>query len=160
MQSSDYFPVKLRIGSVKKLLSHESEAVKLNRRRPYKDYHYYTVGEFMCTLRNGKIITIPEGYLINGREIGWAWVFHEYLYSSHMFDDSSRCTRKEADFILLEMLRNERLYFYSSLVRFVLTIDLFYGYFEKEWFEGGFKGPEYISDICTNSEGSSTLESI
>jgi hypothetical protein len=127
-----------------------------------KEYYYYTIGEFKCTLRCGETITIPEGYLTDGSsggpDMGWSWLFHDWLYSAHLFDSGKRCSRKKADFVLLEILRSERMYLYRSCVRFVLTLEPLHGQFEKSWFDGGFRGPEYFPK--EDWESSSTIDII
>jgi hypothetical protein len=51
-----------------------------------------------------KKVTVPVGYSSNGSncspDIGFGWLFHDWLYYRHCFDDGSECTKIQADNVL------------------------------------------------------------
>lgn len=118
--------VRIIVGSIRKLT--------LSERLENLRYKYIVTNEYTC-IYNDKQIVVPIGFKSNGAtggpDIGWSWLFHDYLYLTHQFADGSTCDRQLADKIMYDILiyENLKLYAYS----FKITTKLFPCLFERAW---------------------------
>jgi len=128
---------KLSVGDYRHLTSEE--------KKKCPKYKYATCVECSCIINNKKI-TIPKGFLTDGStggpDIGWSWLFHDYLYFTHVFDDGSECTQKQADKIMYDLLTIEKRYLYRTA--FSVVNKIFNFVFKKHWRKRG--GPEFLTD--------------
>ncbi len=112
----------------------------------YPDYKYVTLSEFSYTFGDYNIV-IPKGFLTNGATFApdytSAFIFHDYLYGSHSFTSGQQCTREEADFVMEQILKNERIGWYVSLFKFATKINIFY-LFTYAWEKGKIRGVPII----------------
>lgn len=118
--------IKLVLGDVRALSRKE-----LKRYPEYK----YVVCEACTCYYDDKIITVPVGFLTDGSsggpDVGWSWLFHDWLYTVKKYDDGTDCTRHEADRIMYYLLKNERHRMYAFLYKIV--IKLCSCFFESSW---------------------------
>lgn len=95
-------------------------------------------------------ITVPIGFLTDGAtggpDAGIAWLFHDYLYANHRFDDGSECTRADADNIMVALLWVDNMRRYSRVVRW-LTRANFCWQFSRAWERSGRRGVNFISQL-------------
>jgi len=98
-----------------------------------------------------KLITVPKGFVCNGAT--WApdiesdsWLIHDWLYCHQKFDDDYPCSRHIADFIMIEILKEEggiprSMYRWAFSV--LVKINPF-KVFDKAWGEGKKSGTEIL----------------
>ena len=73
---------------------------------------YVVTGAYQLTVvtaeASTKTVTVPIGFLSNGAsgfpDWGYAWIYHDWLYAVHKYDDGTPCMRHEADWIAYELL--------------------------------------------------------
>lgn len=128
----------LIIGRLRRLTSKE--------RKSFPNYKYVTISKFEYH-DDDKVIKIPKGFLTDGStggpDYGCAWLFHDYLYSTHKFANGNECTREEADRIMKRILVNDRMSIYCWLFVFASHMN-FLGLFTKAWNSSGNRGPEFL----------------
>jgi hypothetical protein len=123
---------------------HTSGIIELSReeKRRWPNFVYYTVGTFYYS-HNGREIKIPVNFLTDGAtcapDYTYAWLFHDYLYATHSFLDGSECTRQEADDIMYDILRNDRLFLYAWAFRKLSRMNIFWA-FSRAWQNSGRRG--------------------
>lgn len=118
-----------------------------------KKYKYRIINEYQFEDTNGNVIVVPEGFLCDGDsgplgDIGYSWIFHDYLYSTHYvynkrLKDFIVCDRKVADKIMVKVLLYEKRNVYSFFFDIVSQMNPFY-LFSSSWERSGRRGPEYI----------------
>lgn len=110
-------------------------------------YKWVTLGESRWTCKSGEVIVIPKGFLSDGSsggpDIGFSWLFHDYLYATHKIGDRE-CTRKEADNIMATILKWERAPIYRKVFVIISRINPFW-LFSKAWKESGKRGAEFLN---------------
>lgn len=96
-----------------------AEQLNLEDRCRYFNKTWRVLEPFQVTW-NHRTLTVPAGYLSDGAtlapDLGWGWLFHDYVYETHCFDDGTPCTRQEADDLLVQVLREEGYPKFSRLV--------------------------------------------
>ena len=95
-------------------------------------------------------ITVPKGFLSDGStfspDISSAYIFHDYLYASHQFDNRIDCTREEADQIMIDILELGKYKIIPFLARIMFWLNPFYGV-SNAWESSGNRGVILESDI-------------
>jgi hypothetical protein len=85
-------------------------------------FEYVIVRPYQLKI-NGKSISVTRGFLTDGSsggpDVGTAWIFHDYLYSTHMYDDGSYCSQDEADKIMRDVLMFEGYKLYAFCYKIV-----------------------------------------
>lgn len=137
------FPIKnLERGTIRELTDEE----KLLPKCVENNYKWVVENEYRYTT-NGHTITVPVGFLTDGStggpDVGCSWLFHDWLYSYHKYDDNVDCTREEADRIMAKILEMENRPFYYKVFTFVTSNNCCWC-FSRSWREGGNKGPQYL----------------
>lgn len=111
---------------------------------PY--YKWVTLGESKWVCENGEVIIVPAGFLSDGSsggpDIGFSWLFHDYLYATHKIGDRV-ITRKEADKVMASILRWERASLYRKAFVIVSRVNPFW-LFSRAWKSSGKRGPEFL----------------
>ena len=91
--------------------------------------HRYEVQSPYRITVDDKTVTVPTGFLTDGAtcgpDLGGAFVYHDYLYSTHTFDDGSPCTRQEADALMASVLRKDGLNVYAAVFEWIASLDVF-----------------------------------
>ena len=107
---------------------------------------------------NGNRITVPSGFLTDGStggpDCGCSWLFHDWLYATHCFDQNEEekvsCARADADEVMRIILENERLSLYLKGFNLLSTID--FGWcFSRAWESSGQRGPQLLGDALPDS---------
>lgn len=144
----------LLLGKIRQLTKEEK-----NKYAQY-GYKYVVLSKFEAKLsiidlkspiiQNTLQITVPAGFLSDGSsggpDYGSSWIFHDYLYATHCFDDDTPCTREMADAIMTCILqRYDRMGIYCWLFTNLAWMNIFY-LFSKAWDESGKRGAQFISD--------------
>jgi len=61
--------------------------------------------------RYGKWITVPIGFKCDGStwspNIGWSWLFHDWLFAKGKFDDGTPCKWRQANMIMRDVMTDE-----------------------------------------------------
>ena len=129
--------ISLYVGNVRRLTDME--------RKRYPKFKYVLSNDCICVI-DGKKIVIPKGFLTDGSsggpDMGWSWVIHDYLYSTHKFHDGTPCTQKEADMIMYHILKFERHHAYANL--FVIVKMLGRCFFNRSWRKNYKRGPVFL----------------
>jgi len=148
--------IEVTEGTIRTLTKEEKE----NHQTPYKwaVVHPYT---YKCGDRS---ITVREGFLTDGAtggpDFGGSWVFHDYLYASHQFDDGEACSRVEADQVMQNVLTKEReedaviCATYAGCFRLGVSQISYWNpfwCFTRAWNSSGARGPEY-SHVFENGQ--------
>lgn len=109
-----------------------------------RQYKWVTEGIFIWEDGPDKI-EIPTGFLCDGSsggpDFGHGWLFHDYLYSTHRIGDRP-CTRKEADELMIRILKWERASYYALAVALLSRWNPFW-LFSRAWKRSGERGPEF-----------------
>ncbi len=112
----------------------------------YPKYKYVTTSEFSYR-KGGHYIEIPKGFLTDGSsggpDYGSSWLFHDYLYATHCFTEGGRCTRKQADNVMENVIRRERLTFYCWIFAKLAKFDPFW-LFSRAWTDSGNRGADVV----------------
>lgn len=136
--------IELKIGHIRLLTDDEKER--------YPDYKYVVLSEFSYKEDDYEII-VPPLFLTDGStkspDIGYSWVFHDYLYNTHEFTSGQSCTRKQADEVMHKILVQEGYYVMDAIFRFLAGIN-FLGLFSYYWRRNGDIGIVLL-DECTTS---------
>jgi|SRR6056297_532561 len=105
-------------------------------------YVWITLGQFIY-IEGDKVIKVPRGFLSDGAtkapDYGSAWVFHDYLYATHKFTSGQECTREEADQVMYNILKHERLNVYAFIFKMFIRMNPF-NIFTKAWENSGKRG--------------------
>jgi len=132
-------------GSYRKLTLNEINFLKSVTRTCYK---YVIVSSYKIQWRS-KVIQVPTGFLSDGAtgapDIGTAWIYHDYLYSTHRFTSGEDCSRQEADLLMKTILDRENFPCYKKVYCWVK--DYFFGLFRRAWQSSGLRGPEFLQDF-------------
>lgn len=124
----------------------------LKRVKNIKDYKYATEVQFIYEYvdDNEELfqIIVPTGFLSDGASSiapDWshAWLFHDYLYATHSFTSGQKCSRKQADDVMIQILRHNHLHFYEKIFK-ALARSNFLWRFSKAWDKCEKCGPEFI----------------
>lgn len=121
------------------------QTCKLKRIRDRPGYKYATCGEAIWVSKNGEKIVIPKGFLTDGStggpDVGFSWLFHDYLYATHKICDR-QITKREADKIMCNILKYERASLLKKLVGLIFKWNPF-GLVSRAWNASGARGPEF-----------------
>lgn len=117
-------------------------------------YKYCTTGISVWKIDDNDKIVVPKGFLTDGStdspDAGFGWLFHDYLYATHNIN-GRQITRKEADNILLEILKYERANkLYRLIIKAVFKMNPF-KLCSKAWNQSGQRGAEYIHSLNPSS---------
>ena len=93
-------------------------------------------------------VRVPAGFLTDGAsagapDLGASWVFHDWLYAKHAFTSGQPCTRAQADKVMDEVLRHDRMNFYAWGFTKLAKLNPFWG-FSKAWKRSGTRGAEFL----------------
>jgi len=132
-------------GTVRKLTKEE-----LSSDKDFSRYGYKWVVESDYIYKNGNItVTVPESFLTDGAtggpDYGCSWIFHDWLYATHKFDNDVECTRREADEVMSIILDNERLNLYQKVFNFITGIDICCC-FSSSWENYEERGPQFLGN--------------
>lgn len=113
-------------------------------------YKYIVTHPFEYNDDAGRKIEIPKGFLTDGAsggapDYGASWAFHDYLYSTHKFTSGEECTREEADELMFNVLRHERLSVYARVFRTAAWVNPFYS-FSNAFLNSGLRGAEFYTE--------------
>lgn len=128
------------------LISGRIRELTSSEKNIYKGYNYVVVEPHTLYIGE-KSLSVPKGFLTDGSSggpsYGRSWLFHDWLYSHHYFDDGTECVREEADLVMSSILYFEQMRFYYRAFVFMAKLNPFY-VFSKAWRISGTRGPEYI----------------
>lgn len=109
-------------------------------------YNYVVTDDWCCEY-DGKKITVKKGFLSDGAsggpDYGCSWIFHDWLYSVHKFDDETPLTRGEVDELMCQVLLSEQIGWYQWFFHKLSYWNIFY-LFSKAWESSGKRGPEFL----------------
>lgn len=112
----------------------------------YPIYNYVITNDWICEYE-GKMITVKKGFLTDGAsggpDYGCSWIFHDWMYSVHKFDDETPVTRGEVDGLMSEILQSENIRWYMWLFHKLSYWNIFY-LFSNAWETSGKRGPEFF----------------
>lgn len=97
---------------------------RLTEREKLKNqsFKYVIINPYQLKI-NGKSITVSRGFLTDGSsggpDVGTSWIFHDYLYATHLYDDGSYCSQDEADQIMRDVLIFEGYNIYAFVYKIV-----------------------------------------
>lgn len=121
----------------------------VNLDNDYNSYCFVVTRSYFYTTKTGKEIQVPEGFLSDGatgcKELGCAFVIHDWLYAVQKYSDNSPCTRVEADDIMTEILALEGYNWFSRLFYWVSYLNAF-GAFSRAYRASGIRGPQFLPD--------------
>lgn len=136
------------------VLSGEARLLSDDEKELYPPYRYVIESDFEYNDETHSLL-VPRGFLTDGAtrapDYGSAWVFHDYLYATHVFSDGEECTREEADRIMENILRHDRMHKCAWLLGVLTRWNPFW-IFSRAWRRSGERGPEFIYDDLHSSE--------
>lgn len=101
-----------------------------------------------------KRVSVPRGFLTDGStggpEWGSSWVYHDFLYSTHSFDDGTHCSRDEADKIMETVLLKDGLLSYRAA--FLASLRAAPDIFKKAWSQSGEAGPKVLARLIESEK--------
>lgn len=115
-------------------------------------YCWVVVREYVCILPDEahNRITVPVGFLTDGStggpDVGCAWLFHDWLYATHSFDNKTPCTRAKADQIMSAILQADRMTMYDRVARMLCRRNPFY-LFSRAWTNSHRRGAQFLNEI-------------
>lgn len=99
-------------------------------------------------------ITVAAGFLTDGAtggpDIGYAWLFHDWLYATHMLDSGETCTRELADNIMSMVLQDENMTTYDAVFVWLRRMNLCWC-FTRAWTSSGTRGAQTYEAIFNKS---------
>lgn len=118
-------------------------------KKPIGEYWYKTVTEFDCIFKYKNQtyrITIPPGFVCDGNsggpDVGFSWLFHDWLYHTHEFQNNVSCTREEADLLMYTILKYNRMNYSATLFKWLSHMNPFYK-FSNAW-NNSFGGCRFV----------------
>lgn len=112
-----------------------------------KRYKYVVTKEYSIKLGDNRL-RIPKGFLTDGAtggpDWGTSWMYHDYLYGTHGWDNGVKICRREADDIMCRVLKEEKRPFYRFLFKAVSRLNPF-GLFSRAWRNGEERGVEFLN---------------
>jgi hypothetical protein len=112
-------------------------------------YNWVVTQEYTCIINEKKIV-VPVNFLTDGAtggpDWGISWIFHDYLYATHCFDNNEYCNRKIADHIMYSILMKEGRVVYALLFWNFAFNNLLYQ-FSGAWISSGKRGPEFLQSM-------------
>lgn len=116
------------IGELRPLTKHE--------RAVHKGMTYVVETPFVLRLDN-KSVYVKRGFMTDGStfspDIGFSWLFHDYLYTTHRFSTGEVCTRRDADDVMIRVLKAEHRYWFCKLFTFLCRTAPFSYVFDKHY---------------------------
>ena len=136
--------VQITYGSIRQLTTEECDQPMC-----FENGYCYVVIDPYVYKSGNRTITVPVGFLTDGAsgpgpDIGNSWLFHDWLYSKHCFDDGTACTRNDADSIMSQLLQKENLYRYKWVFDRISHYNFFYS-FSSAWNTSGTRGPQMLN---------------
>lgn len=121
----------------------------LTNEEKHDDYVYAITVPYKYTDGLGRTIEVPVEFLTDGAsgpipDWGHAWIYHDWLYATHKFSSGEECSRREADNVMAEVLKQENLNLYRLAFR-ILTRMNFLCLFSRAWKNSGHRGPEFVT---------------
>jgi len=115
----------------------------------YNSYCYVITQTYSYQAKNGKTIIVPERFLSDGatgfQDLGCAFVFHDWLYSTGRYADNSVCTRFEADMIMVEISHLENFKTFSKLMSWMAKLDPV-GIMGRAFLASQKRGPNFLPE--------------
>ena len=109
------------------LVSGTFRYLTLDEQEKYPRFKYVTTSESKYIDENGRVITVPVGFLTDGNSggpsTGRSWMIHDWLYSEHKFDSGEPCSRRQADKIMQDILGHEGLCIYRMIFIVVCKLN-------------------------------------
>lgn len=103
-----------------------------------EEYHYYY---------RGRVIIVPIGFMSDGAswapDQGFAWLFHDYLYATHCYENKDPCTFDEANKVMSRICKYEGNKTLRALLWIGLKCDIF-GKFHRSWINSFIRGPRFL----------------
>ena len=129
---------RLVVCYIRRLNDYEIDALQ---KRTGTRYKWVTEGE-----SSWDGIKVPPNFLSDGSSGGPdasdAWLIHDWLYKTHVIGDKP-CTRREADDIMIEILKYQRFTWYARVAKLLLRCNPFW-VASRAWKRSGDKGPDFI----------------
>ena len=93
-------------------------------------------------------VQVPLAFLTDGAsgggpDYGSSWLFHDWLYATHEFTSGQPCTRKQADKVMYQVLKHDRLHFYAWGFKKLAAWNPFW-VFSRAWKKSGSRGTEFL----------------
>lgn len=130
--------VKITTGDLRELTADEKII--------HKPYCYVITEDWVCKTHKG-IVTVKRGFLSDGAsggpDYGCSWIFHDWLYSTHKYDDGTEISREEVDNLMKTILTLECMGWYVWIFNKLSVWNIFY-LFSKAWASSGARGPEFL----------------
>ena len=131
-----------------KIITGELRTLSPEEKKAHPPYCYVITKEWICKTHNG-IITVPKGFLTDGAsggpDYGCSWIFHDWLYSTHKYDDGTPVKREDVDSLMKTILTLEGMGWYVWAFNKMSSWNIFY-LFSKAWESSGKRGPEFWPD--------------
>lgn len=109
-------------------------------------YRFVVTEPFLLRWR-GRVLSVPVGFLTDGSsggpDYGTSWLYHDYLYATHVFSSGEPCSRAEADQVMGDVLASDRMYLYCRTFIFLSGWNPFW-VFSKAWGTSAARGAEFI----------------
>lgn len=136
---------KLVICYIRRLTDTERNTVYQKTGNRYK---WVTEGE-MSWKHGDEIIKVPKGFLADGSsggpDVTDSWMVHDWLYRVHKISDRP-CTRREADDVMIDILKYQRHGWYAWVVSCIFKTNPFW-LVSNAWETSGSQGPQFIDKI-------------
>jgi hypothetical protein len=123
------------------------------RTQDYPGFKYIITVPYRLTCQVDDVyymIDVPENFLTDGAtcapDWGEAWIYHDWLYSTHGFKDGQDCSRKLADAIFCSVCRTTGFKWYGRIANLVFKCNPF-RLVSKAWEYSGKRGPVYAQDV-------------
>lgn len=111
---------------------------------------------YSCATPEGLTVTVPVGFLTDGStggpDVGCAWLFHDWLYATHAYDDGSVCTQAEADALMSDILKADRMSAYDAVFSFLRWAFCCRCFLSRAWRASGARGPHFLHDVISREE--------
>jgi hypothetical protein len=134
---------RLKVCYIRRLSDYEKRDIY---KKTGQNYKWVTEGEASWEYNDIKI-TVPQGFLTDGSsgcgpDYSDSWLIHDWLYSTHKIGETV-CTRKDADDIMIDVLKWQRFRWYPFVVKYLFKLNPFW-LFSKAWKKSGQRGPQFI----------------
>lgn len=138
---------QVKKGGIRQL--HDSEKMVVMGKYGENNYVWVSCDVYTCNWK-GKTLTVPSGFLTDGSsggpDVGSSWIFHDFLYATHKFDDNVFIKRRKADKLMHQILISEHRPIYAFFFKIVARMNPFY-LMDKAWNNSFNRGPQYYGSF-------------
>lgn len=117
-------------------------------RKLHKPFTIVITEKYVYSDDNGNQLTVPENFMCDGAsyafDIGCSWIFHDYLYATHKWDNGTDCTFHQANRVMSNVLQDERNRLFRAIFLTGLRLDII-GKFRSSWANSYLRGPQFYN---------------